>query len=41
LYIDDLPTWERISLINIPFLAFLWQWCAAGKNGGGFLRDPI
>ena len=41
LYIDDLPTWERLSLINIPFLAFLWQWCAAGKNGGGFLRDPI
>lgn len=41
LYIDDLPTWERLSLINLPLLAFLWQWCAAGKNGGGFLRDPI
>ncbi len=41
LYIDDLPTWERLSLINIPLLLFLWKWCAAGKNGGGFLRDPI
>lgn len=41
LYIDDLPTWERLSLINLPLLAFIWQWCAAGKNGGGFLRDPI
>lgn len=41
LYIDDLPTWERLSLLNIPLLLFLWKWCAAGKNGGGFLRDPI
>lgn len=41
LYVDDLPTWERLSLSNIPFLSFLWKWCAAGKNGGGFLRDPI
>lgn len=41
LYIDDLPTWERLSLLNIPFLSFVWNWCAAGKNGGGFLRDPI
>lgn len=41
LYKDDLPTWERLSITNIPFLLFLTQWCAAGKNGGGFLRDPI
>ncbi len=41
LYVDDFPTWERLSLSNIPFLSFLWKWCAAGKNGGGFLRDPI
>lgn len=41
LYKDDLPTWQRLSLLNIPFILFLWQWCAAGKNGGGFLRDPI
>lgn len=41
LYKDDLPTWERLSILNIPFLLFLTQWCAAGKNGGGFLRDPI
>lgn len=41
LYKDDVPTWERLSLTNIPFLLFLTQWCAAGKNGGGFLRDPI
>lgn len=41
LYIDDLPTWERLTLINVFFLPFLWKWCAAGKNGGGFLRDPI
>ncbi len=41
LYKDDVPTWERLSLANIPFLLFLTQWCAAGKNGGGFLRDPI
>lgn len=41
LYVDDFPTWERLSLTNIPFLTFLWKWCAAGKNGGGFLRDPI
>jgi methyl-accepting chemotaxis protein len=41
LYKDDLPTWERLGITNIPFLLFLTQWCAAGKNGGGFLRDPI
>jgi hypothetical protein len=41
LYKDDLPTWERLSISNIPFLLFLTQWCSAGKNGGGFLRDPI
>ena len=41
LYKDDLPTWERLSITNIPFLLFLTQWCSAGKNGGGFLRDPI
>jgi uncharacterized coiled-coil DUF342 family protein len=41
LYKDDLPTWERLSITNIPFLLFLTQWCGAGKNGGGFLRDPI
>lgn len=38
---DEFPTWERLSLENIPFLLFLWKWCSAGKETGGFFRDPF
>lgn len=38
---DELPVWERLSLLNIPFLLFLWKWCKAGKEKGGFFRDPF
>lgn len=38
---DELPPWERLSLLNIPFLFFLWKWCKAGKEKGGFFRDPF
>lgn len=38
---DEFPTWERLSLDNIPFLLFLWKWCSAGKETGGFFRDPF
>lgn len=38
---DELPVWERLSLLNIPFVLFLWKWCKAGKEKGGFFRDAI
>lgn len=38
---DELPPWERLSLLNIPFVLFLWKWCKAGKEKGGFFRDAF
>lgn len=38
---DEFPVWERLSLSNVPFLLFLWKWCSAGKEKGGFFRDPF
>jgi hypothetical protein len=38
---DEFPVWERLSLDNIAFLLFLWKWCSAGKEKGGFFRDPF
>ena len=38
---DELPPWERLSLLNIPLLFFLWKWCKAGKEKGGFFRDAF
>jgi len=38
---DELPVWERLSLLNIPFLLFLWKWCKSGKYVGGFLPESV
>lgn len=38
---DELPPWERLSLLNIPLLFFLWKWCKSGKYVGGFLPESI
>ena len=38
---DELPPWERLSIINIPLLFFLWKWCKSGKYVGGFLPESI
>lgn len=33
---DDLPSWERLNLGNIPFVFFLIEFCIAGKKGAKF-----
>lgn len=33
---DDLPSWERLNLGNIPFVFFLIEFCIAGKRGAKF-----
>lgn len=38
---DELPPWERLSILNIPLLFFLWKWCKSGKFVGGFLPESI
>jgi len=38
---DELPPWERLSILNIPLLFFLWKWCKSGKYVGGFLPESI
>lgn len=38
---DDLPPWERLTLLNIPFVLFLWKWCQAGKKKGGFFENAF
>lgn len=41
MFVDEFPTWERLSILNIPFLFFLWKWCKAGKFVGGFFPESI
>lgn len=38
---DDFPPWERLTLLNIPFVLFLWKWCQAGKKKGGFFENAF
>lgn len=37
---DDIPPWERLSLTNFMFVAFLDEWCEQGKKGGGLFENP-
>ena len=39
--VDELPVWERLSLLNIPFLFFLWKWCKSAKYVGGFFPESV
>ena len=41
IFMDELPPWERLSVLNIPLLFFLWKWCKSGKFVGGFLPESI
>lgn len=41
MFVDELPPWERLSLLNIPFLFFVWKWCKAGKYVGGFFPESL
>lgn len=37
---DDLPSYERLSLGNLPYSLYLTSWCSAGKKTMGFFENP-
>lgn len=37
---DDLPSYERLSLGNLPYTLYLTSWCSAGKKTMGFFENP-